>query len=275
MNPSRTDTPPPSVEANASSLHDRALHRGDPGLGAGSAPCYTMPMTLTVEQVWRYPVKSLQGERLDEAVVIDTGIEGDRAFGIRDLESGLVLTGRRQPELLMASAVWRAGEPMITLPDGSTANDDDALSRWIGRAVELVEAGTIVGTFENPLDVETETDWVQWNGPADTFHDSARTRMSLASLATIGDWDARRFRKNLVCSGEGEDDLVGQRISIGTAAFEVTKRVERCVMVTRPLPGAERDPSVLRTIARERSLTLGVGLIVEAGGTLAPGDVVT
>lgn len=66
-------------------------------------------MTLHVRSLWRYPVKSFGGERLDSVSVSATGLEGDRTFGLRDVETGLVLTARRQPELLFTSATWSAG----------------------------------------------------------------------------------------------------------------------------------------------------------------------
>jgi len=62
---------------------------------------------VQIVELWRYPVKSLQGERLDAVAVTADGLEGDRQFAIYDLDSGLGLTGRRVPELLFASARMR------------------------------------------------------------------------------------------------------------------------------------------------------------------------
>ena len=62
---------------------------------------------MRVLELWRYPVKSLQGERLDSAMVNADGLEGDRRFAIFDVETGFGLTARRAPELLFASARWR------------------------------------------------------------------------------------------------------------------------------------------------------------------------
>ena len=98
---------------------------------------------MQIAELWRYPVKSLQGERLDAAAVTADGLEGDRQFAIYDVESGLGLTGRRVPELLFASARMRAdGTAEITLPDGSLAGDDNRLSDWLGRSVALRSAAT-------------------------------------------------------------------------------------------------------------------------------------
>ena len=91
---------------------------------------------VQIAELWRYPVKSLQGERLDAVAVTSDGLEGDRQFAIYDVESGLGLTARRVPELLFASARMRAdGTAKITLPDGSLAADDNMLSDWLGRSV--------------------------------------------------------------------------------------------------------------------------------------------
>ena len=59
---------------------------------------------MRVLELWRYPVKSLLGERLESVRVTENGFEGDRRFAIYDLETGFGLTARRVPELLFASA---------------------------------------------------------------------------------------------------------------------------------------------------------------------------
>jgi len=59
---------------------------------------------MRVVELWRYPVKSLQGEQLTEAVIDDSGVRGDRTWGVRDGDSGKVLTAKREPRLLLASA---------------------------------------------------------------------------------------------------------------------------------------------------------------------------
>ena len=154
------------------------------------------------------------------------------------------------------------------------STDADELSTWLGRPVELIEAGDDVqGTYENPLDPFGETDWVQWQGPRGSFHDSGRTNVSLVSTATLRDWDRRRFRINVIVDGDGEDALVGQRVRLGGAELDVVKQIGRCVMVTRPQHGGiERDLEVLRTIHRERADNLGIGLVVRTPGEVAVGD---
>ena len=84
---------------------------------------------MRVAQLWRYPVKSLQGERLESAGLDSEGVEGDRRYAIYDLDTGMGLTARRVPELLFASArIVEGGQVEITRPEGCVAEDDDALS---------------------------------------------------------------------------------------------------------------------------------------------------
>jgi uncharacterized protein YcbX len=215
------------------------------------------------------------GESLRAAQVTDLGIAGDRGWGIYDTKTATVLTARRTPELLFASARLAGDELVVRLPDGAELDEagaDDPLSTWLGREVELRRAGADGGVFENPLDAEWETDWVRWKGPPRAWHDSTRTRVSVASTATFAGRDPRRFRINVIVDGDAEDELVGRSILIGDVRLEVSKRIDRCVMVTRPQPGIERDLDVLRTINAERDGCLGIGCLVTASGELAIGD---
>ncbi len=98
---------------------------------------------MEVVGLWRYPVKSLQGEPLDAAGVEADGVAGDRRWGIRDQRTGRILTARRRPEFLGASASYQDGQPVITLPDGSTVvgpgpRTDSQLSQWLASPVSLV-----------------------------------------------------------------------------------------------------------------------------------------
>jgi uncharacterized protein YcbX len=234
---------------------------------------------VRVAELWRFPVKSLQGEQLDGAAVTDTGIVGDRAYAIFDVDTGLGLTARRVPELLFASARLVADDrpPEITLPDGSIACGDAALSHWLGRRVALRAASEVDDRrYENPMDAEHDADWIVFDGAPGPFHDSARTRVSLVSTGTLGDWDRRRFRANVLLDGEGEDAFVGSTIAIGDARLDVVKRIGRCVMITRPQPGdIERDLDVLKVVNRERDGCLAIGARVARRGAMRVGDEVT
>lgn len=242
-----------------------------------------MVATMHVRELWRYPVKSLQGERLELAAIGPYGIEGDRQWGIVDLATGHVLTARREPQLLFGTGrLVGPDEVAIELPDGTVTTDDAALSAWLGRPVHLRRADhATAATYEDPTDEEAAADdhapaWDHWQGPVGVFHDSTRTQVSLCSTASIGAWDRRRFRFNVVLDGADpgqEDVLVGATVTLGGATLAVLKQIDRCVMVTRPQPGGvERDTSVLKRINRERGGHLGIGAVVSTVGSVAIGD---
>lgn len=139
---------------------------------------------MHVAELWRFPVKSLQGERVEEGEVTTTGLRGDRAYAIFDAETGFGLTARRAPDMLFATARLTDGETVeITLPDGTLAETDEDLSAWLGRPVRLrssAEAGT--RRYENPDDLESESagSWRSFQGAAW----SATARCSAGSIAT-------------------------------------------------------------------------------------------
>jgi uncharacterized protein len=230
---------------------------------------------MLVSEIWRYPVKSVGGERVAAADLTPDGIEGDRAWGILDPATGLVLTARREPALLFLSAAHRTGDrPAISCDDGIALPDDDALSRWIGRPVELRASIEGPGTFENPMTVDDagdERDWFRWESAGRTFHDG-RSTVSFVSRASLGEWDARRFRANLVLDdGGGEDALTGE-VRVGNAMLTVRGPIVRCVMVTRAQPGLPKDLSILKRVIAERGNQLAVGATVATPGRIAEGD---
>lgn len=215
---------------------------------------------MRVLELWRYPVKSMQGEQVARAEVTSAGIEGDRQFALFDAASGAVLTARRDPQLLFAHAgLTDAGAVRIVLPDGSVAGDDAALSQWLGRPVQLRAA--------EPARTHSP------GSPDGYFQDSTEARVSLISLATVGAWAPRRFRSNVLLDGEGEDGLVGSEVELGSVRLAVGMHIERCVMTTRPQPGGiDRDREVLRVIHREHGGTLSVGATVSRPGRIRVGD---
>ena len=233
---------------------------------------------MRVLELWRYPVKSLQGERLTEATIGALGITGDRGWALFDRDTGLGLTARRVPELLFGSARIRNGGVEVVLPDGTVTTDDDVLSGWLGRRVELraaTEDGDVAPTYETPADEEVPdpTEWLQWEGAPGPFHDSPRIRLSLVSTGTLGTWDRRRFRANVVVDGEGEAHLEGREAGLGSVRLRFGVAIPRCVMTTRPQPGGiARDTSVLKTIHREREGLLAVRAVVLEAGTVRTGD---
>ena len=233
---------------------------------------------MRVREIWRYPVKSAQGESVPRSVVTGLGLEWDRQLAVVDTVTGRALTGRREPNLLMLSARAAGDRVRLTSPAGSEVESDDDLSRWLGRAVRLSRPSRDrQPDYEFPVDPDDETGaWGVWSGPADVWHDSTRTRVSIISTASLRHWPVRRFRPNLLVEGAGEDGLVGRRIRIGSVVLDVVKRIDRCVMVTRPQPGGiERDADVLKTVLRESGGFLGVGAMVVTHGRLDVGDDVT
>lgn len=234
-----------------------------------------MTDAVRVRELWRYPVKSVQGEQLTSADVGPLGIAGDRGWALFDAATGYGLTARRAPDLLFASARMTAdGAVEIVLPDGTVTTDDAVLSDWLGRPVALRPATERPPRYESPDDNLEETGgWHPWAGAGGAFHDEPSARMSLLSTGSIGSWDRRRFRANVVLDGDGEDALVGRHVRLGGVVLDVHVRIPRCVMVTRPqADGVEKDTSVLRTLHRERDGLLAVGALVVSPGTVAVGD---
>jgi uncharacterized protein len=243
-----------------------------------------------VAELWRHPVKSLQGEPLDEAVVEDSGLAGDRRWGIVDRETGVVLTGRRVPLLLLASARLTDAGIQLALPDGDvlvapSPQTDDVLSTWIGRPVALVPAESVgAGVGEFFADATDDNSAVlSWTMPPGRFVDALPllvvTTASLRqgrSLHPDGAWETRRFRPNIVVDVEGdgwvEDGWCGRTLRVGTAAIQPVVPCERCTMVTRPQPGLGRDLDVFKVLARNHSSTFGVWTAVQTPGVVHVGD---
>lgn len=140
----------------------------------------------TVAELWRYPVKSMQGEKLDAIDVTARGTIGDRAFAVVDSETGRVASAkhpRKWGRLLDCDAAFVeppvAGDALpvvrITLPDGSTVNSDearvdDALSSLLGRPVTLTSVAPDNSTFEElwpDIDGLAPTEFIESTAIAD------------------------------------------------------------------------------------------------------------
>ena len=76
----------------------------------------------------------------------------------------------------------------------------------------------------------------------------------------------------MLVDGDGENALIGSAVTIGTTGLDVVKGIERCVMVTRPQPGLERDLDVLKTVNRDFDGILSVGAVISQRGVMAVGD---
>jgi uncharacterized protein YcbX len=248
---------------------------------------------MRLNAICRYPVKSLQGEMLSDAVIDDTGLRGDRCWGIRDETTGKILTGRREPQLLLATAsLTDDGEPEIVLPRGEPcrgtgAETDAALSAWLKRPVRLVEAAGAPGAeaeyFADATDDSSPA--IEWTMPPGRFVDAMPllllTTSSLragAALYPAGNWVVRRFRPNLLvdvdADGWVEDSWCGHTVHVGSVAVVPRQPCIRCTMVTRPQPEIVRDLDIYKTIARHHGGKLGVWTEVETPGSVCLGDVV-
>lgn len=246
---------------------------------------------MHVAGIWRYPVKSMQGEALDATEVDTDGVRHDRCFGIRSLTTGLILTGRRRPELLLAFARLDGDRPHITLPGGTTVDGagsatDAALSDWLGEPVSLVAAADgSAGVGEYFADATDDTSApIEWTMPAGRFVDAQpvllitdATLRAASDLYPGGDWAVRRFRPNILVAGAppgwAEDDWVRRTVTIAAEAAIVPRAAcERCTMVTRPQPELARDLDIYRTLLRHHGGTLGVWSAVARPGPIRLGD---
>lgn len=253
-------------------------------------------MGLSVLGLWRYPVKSMQGEAVETLELTPDGPVGDRLFAIRDPAGGLILTGRKAPELLLATARMEAGEVRIELPEGRVTGSldpevDAVLSSWLGRPVELKRNQGVGADFEVPVAPEVAPAYGLEPGstlvattPATAFTDVAHLHIVLAGRlesmrARFGEgWAARRFRPNLLLGGSvdgaGESELPGRGLRIDDARLLVTEGSVRCVMLTRPLDGLPDAVGILQTLAAESGVRFGVYAQVVAPAPIRVGAAV-
>lgn len=256
---------------------------------------------MNVQALWRYPVKSMQGEQVERLRVAAEGTEGDRLWGVLDVTSGKVLSAKRTASLLDASARLdtSTGDVVITLPDRNEhlAGDpgtDAALSAWLGRDVRLARPGAEATAYEltmDPMDDGSEV-W-DFATPPGSFVDLAAAHLlTTASLATAaaaypeGVWSVHRFRPTVLIdapAGDGpddgyvEDEWVGKVVAAGAATFDPFMPTPRCAMPTRAQAahGLERDLAISRTLHEVHGNNLGVYCAVSGSGVVAVGDTVT
>jgi len=252
-----------------------------------------------VAELWRFPVKSFQGEPMSEVTVSPTGVVGDRRYALRDVASGKILSAKRHGVLFEAYAVTTDDGVVMTLPDGTThrpgdADIDEVLSDWLGFAVTLATADPdhANGVYEFAFDIDDSPDaeWFDIDIPPGGFVDLYGAHLlTSASLATMnghhpdGDWDVRRFRPTaLIDTGDAdgyvEDAWLNRTVTLGTASVKPEIPTIRCVMPTRvqpalgqrpPLP---RDKTTSRTITDQHGSNLGVYCAIASPGRIAVGD---
>lgn len=242
----------------------------------------------TVTQVWRYPVKSLQGERVDSLELAPGGAVGDRTLAIVDPAAGKVLTGKRHADLLLASSRLDGSRVVVTLPDGSEHAADDAdihdvLSGWLGRPVRL-EPPPADGVL--PMEMhegwcDEDTPVFDWPGPPGTWLDLADAHwLTTASLTAIaaahpeGDWDVRRFRPTALIdvAATGFVEERWSQARVGGVVTDVFMPAPRCSMPSRAQTGLPRDTAIGTTIRDANANNLGVYAAVTEGGIVRVGD---
>ncbi|MGW5724058.1 MOSC domain-containing protein [Amycolatopsis sp. NPDC003865] len=223
-----------------------------------------------VAALWRYPVKSMAGERLAEVLVDQRGLDGDRRYAVHD-PGGKFGSGknsrrfRHMPGLHAFAARYDGDVPVVTFPDGRVLRGSEITTQIADvlgfPGAELAREAAVPHHDEAPLHLVT-TSSLAW----------------LAERAPGVALDERRFRANvLLDTGTSpeltEDAWVGERIRIGEVELEVLRKAVRCVMVGLPAEGLPAAPGLLKTIAEANDLTFGVQTRVVRGGTLRLGDV--
>lgn len=260
-----------------------------------------------VAGIWRYPVKSMQGEELDSSEVVEHGLVGDRAYALVDVESGKVASAknpRKWPNLFEFHASYveppRDGQhpsPVrITLPGGQslTSDQDDAqtrLSSSVGRPVRLARAaaaGAVAEGYWPDHDWLDQRDEVfEFSLPAGTFFDDSpihilttSTLERLRALCPGSRFEVPRFRPNFLlelnASSDGfvENDWIGCTLTLGEVRLRIERPCPRCIMTTLPQCGLEKDPAILRTAVRENEGNIGVYASVLSGGSVRRSDAV-
>jgi uncharacterized protein YcbX len=231
-----------------------------------------------VEAIFRYPVKSMGGERLEVAELGWYGIEGDRRLAFRRMDdsSGMPwLTASKLPELLLFAPHHREDGAPRDLPTHIRAPDGvempvfgEELAAEVGRrygaSVQMMQLRH--GIFDEASISVIASDTVRQIG-----------RLAGRSL------DVRRFRPNVLVrllrpTPFQEDEWLGGVLSFGEGddapAIAVTMRDERCSMVNLDPDTARPAPEVLKAVVRAHQNTAGIYGAVTRIGRLAVGQTI-
>jgi uncharacterized protein YcbX len=206
---------------------------------------------MWVEEIWRYPVKSMAGETLETADLGVSGIAGDRILQVRNA-AGRILTSRTRPLLLGHRASLGSGNHVLV--DGRSWNTAEVagdVEAAAGAGTRLVESDSPDRFDILPLLIATD-----------------------GMLAAAG-YDRRRFRPNLVIGGVPgltEREWEGGQLRIGTVVIGIDHLRERCIMTTFEPDSGQQDLDVLRRIQRDFNGRLGLDAWVARPGRISTGD---
>jgi MOSC domain-containing protein len=208
---------------------------------------------MYLAEIWRYPVKSMAGERLERVTLGLAGIEGDRTIHVEN-GRGRVVTARTHPQLLPYRAVT-TGHGNTVVDGLSWAHPEiaAAIEKDVGPGALLVPDESLDRFDILPLLVATD-------GAIKEFAH-----------------DGRRLRPNLVIggvSGLEERSWPGKFLRIGEALISLVDLRARCVMTTFDPDTLEQNRGVLREIVRRFEGTLALNASVLHGGLIHQGRTV-
>ena len=249
-----------------------------------------------VESLWRYPVKSMRGEELDEAFAGYSGIYGDRLFAFRSSANHKgfpYFTAREQRKLLQYRPRFRhpdkAARP-INLIEAESRNANPLLADLAELVVDVqTPAGKTLGIDDPALIEMLRADIDQKHQvtlmqsqramtdcrPLSMF--SLQSAQQLAEETGTG-VDKRRFRANVYVdltssNGFAENDLVGQSVRIGSKVVTtILERDPRCVIITLDPDTGEQAPAILKKVAQAHDGMAGVYGAVLVEGMVHKGD---
>jgi MOSC domain-containing protein len=218
----------------------------------------------TVTEVWRYPVKSMAGEKVDSCMVTDSGLEGDRRWAMIDRtpnRDGKWFNIKQHAPLMTYRARYVDGALQVVAPTGADVGLEAAFRQVLDASQRPVELRELPGA---------------------NFDDSHVLIVNLASVQAFAleagmALDPRRFRANLYVDGlEPQQELrwLGRTIRAGEAELEVTSRCERCKVITMDPDTTEQTPELLRLLVERHDERMGVYCRVVKPGMVAVGDYV-
>jgi uncharacterized protein YcbX len=209
---------------------------------------------MRVDQIWRYPVKSMAGEQLEQAELLGTGIPGDRELYVVD-GHGRILSARSKPRLLAHRATIAAdGDVLVDGLPWYAPEIEAAVREAAGDDAQLVPASGPERFDILPLLVATD-----------------------GAIADFG-YDLRRLRPNIVISGvEGlaERAWEGGLLAVGDAVIALADLRGRCIMTTWDPDTQEQDIEVFQRIRARFGGRLALNAWAGREGWIAVGDEVS